>query len=117
MVSLLAATAAQADTQMSEPQLDALLTGNTVYVATPGGEAPVFYGADGRAAANLPNGVELRGTWALKDGGYCVDWTNGPQNSCTRVVKSATGLAMFDQADDAPRGSVVRIVPGNAEDL
>ncbi len=117
MVSLLAATAAHAETQMSEAQLDALLTGNTVYVATPNGTAPVFYGADGRAAANLPEGPELRGTWSLKEGSYCVDWENGPKNSCTKVVKTPSGLAMFDLASGDPRGTVERIIPGNAEEL
>ncbi len=118
MVSLLAtATAAQAETQMSDAQLDALLTGNTVYVATPGGAAPVYYGADGRAAANLPNGTELRGTWVIKDAAYCVDWDNGPKNSCTKVIKTSDGYAMFDLANGDPRGSVDRIVPGNPENL
>ncbi len=117
MVSLLAATAAHAETEMSEGQLDALLTGNTVYLATPGGTAPVYYGADGRAAANLPNGVELRGTWALNGAAYCIDWENGPKNSCTRVVKTEAGISMFDLANGDPRGGIERIVPGNAENL
>ncbi len=115
MVSLVAATAAHAETQMSDAQLDALLTGNTVYIATPGGEAYVYYGSDTSARAALPNGTNLVGTWAIRDGIYCIDWDNGPKNSCTRIVKSATGLAMFDEASGDPRGTVARIVPGDAE--
>lgn len=115
MVSVLAGTTAAAETQMDAPQLDALLTGNTVYLAVPDGEAPMHYGVDGRTSAVLPNGTKLVGSWRIGKGGYCVDWDNGPQNSCTKVVKSDDGTAMFDAASGDPRGTVTRIIPGNPE--
>ncbi len=117
LISTLAAGGASADTVLSAEGLDVLLTGHTVYIATPGGEAPVWYGADGRSAAALPNGVTLVGTWTIDGEGYCVDWENGPQNSCTRVTKSDGAIALSDAASGEARGTVVRIVPGNAENL
>lgn len=117
MVSILAATAAQADTPMNDAQLDALLTGHTIYLAVPGGTAPVYYGADGSAAANLPNGTKLVGNWKIENDVYCVDWENGPKNSCTRVTKTPDGIAMHDAATGDPRGTITRIEPGNTADL
>lgn len=121
MVTMLSGGAAQAETDaefaLDDAQLDALLTGHTVYVETPDGTAPVHYGADGRAAANLPAGPQLRGEWSIADGQYCVSWENGPQNSCTRVLKVRGAVLLRDGATDEPRGRVERIVPGNPERL
>ncbi|MEM9999463.1 MAG: hypothetical protein AAF940_01165 [Pseudomonadota bacterium] len=128
MVSMIAGAtgvASAAETTMNDGQLDALLTGNTVYIALPagspaapdGGIAPFKFGADGSAAAKLPVGMTLVGTWKLAGGQYCVDWDNGPKNSCTKLVKSAGGIVMNDAADDTPRGTVERIVVGNPENL
>ena len=110
----------------STAQLDALLTGNTVYLAIPpggpggpdGGIAPVKYGADGSAAAVLPVGTTLVGTWRLEEGHYCVDWENGPKNSCTEMRRTEDGgLMLFEIAEGQPRGRVDRIVPGNPEGI
>lgn len=115
-----------ADTTMSGPQLEALLTGNTVYIEIPagtpaggpdGGVAPVRYGTDGSVAAALPSGAKLVGRYAINGEQYCVDWDNGPQNSCTSIVKSPAGMMMFDAGKKEPRGAVNRIVPGNPENL
>ncbi|MGR3468108.1 MAG: hypothetical protein ACU0CI_09520 [Shimia sp.] len=127
MVTMLAisGTDAAAETQMDRAQLDALLTGNTVYIAIPpggpggpdGGMAPFKYGADGSAVAVLPAGLTLVGKWSLSDDHYCVDWENGPKNSCTRLLKDADGLQMIDHATGAPRGMIESIRPGNPEGL
>ena len=117
MVTLLGAGAATAETRMTDAQVDAILTGITVYLATPSGTAPVHYGADGRSAAALPNGTTLVGTWRIAGDGYCVDWENGPRNSCTHVIKRAGAIGLSDAATAEPRGSIDRIVPGNPEGL
>ena len=117
MTTLAAATPALADAPLSNDQLDGLLTGNTLYIATPDGEVPIYFASDGRAAANLPSGVELRGAWRLGEDHYCIDWTNGPQNSCTAVRKAGDQIMMTDLATEDPRGTVSRIVPGNTESL
>ena len=115
-----------ADTKLNALQLDALLTGNTVYIAIPagtpaggenGGVAPVKYGSDGSVSAALPNGVKLVGSYTISGDRYCVDWDNGPKASCTSIVKSADGMMMVDANKNEPRGLVSRIVPGNPENL
>lgn len=111
--------AAQADeTVLAREQIDGLLTGNTAYVDIPaGGTAPMYFGSDGRAAATLPNGTTLVGSWRLGHHGYCVDWDNGPQNSCTRLHRGNGVIAMVDAADGSVRGQLARLVPGNPESL
>lgn len=122
----LSANTQAAETTMSGSQLEALLTGNTVYIDIPagtpaggsdGGVAPIRYGTDGSVAAALPNGTRLVGRYAIDGGQYCVDWDNGPQNSCTTIVKSPAGMMMLDAEKREPRGTVNRIVPGNPENM
>ncbi|MEM7723967.1 MAG: hypothetical protein AAF376_16580 [Pseudomonadota bacterium] len=115
MTTLLTTGAAAAETRLNPVQLDGLLTSQTVYLDTPVGEALIYFRADAASFARLPNGVQMQGTWALTEDGYCVDWVNGPQNSCTQVVRSADALHMVDSATGDPRGQVSRIVPGNPE--
>ncbi|MEM8591491.1 MAG: hypothetical protein AAGF13_03095 [Pseudomonadota bacterium] len=125
MVTMLAGSAAAAETPMDNVQLDALLTGNTVYITVPpggpggpdGGIAPFLFGADGRAVAVLPAGLTLVGQWRLEADHYCVDWENGPKNSCTRIVKATDAILMFEHGSGDPRGTVESIRPGNPEAL
>ncbi len=128
MVTMIATTgteAASAETRLDAAQLDGLLTGNTVYISIPpggpaapdGGIAPFKFGGDGSAAAKLPTGLTLVGTWSIGEDRYCVDWENGPKNSCTYLVKTDGGIAMFDPDGTAERGTVDHIVPGNPEGL
>ena len=117
--------AAQAEeTVLARDQIDGLLVGNTAYVDIPaddqagsGGTAPMYFGPDGRVAATLPSGVTLVGVWRMGHHGYCVDWDNGPQNSCTRLRRGAGVIAMVDAASGAVRGHLARVVPGNPESL
>jgi hypothetical protein len=114
-----------AQTTLDAQQIDGLLTGNTVYLEIPpggpggpnGGLVPFLYGADGRAVAKLPSGTTLIGTWKIHSDHYAVDWSNGPKNSCSRVIKSDGEIGMFDYQKGALRGHVSRIVPGNPENL
>ncbi len=118
-------TAVGAQMTLNAQQLDGLLTGNTLYLAIPaggpggphGGTAPFKYGADGSASVKLPSGTTLVGNWKIDGDMYCVDWDNGPKNSCTRLVKTTDGIALFDVAENEPRGSVEKIIPGNPEQL
>ncbi|MGR3503276.1 hypothetical protein [Pseudaestuariivita sp.] len=116
---------ARADTVMDAAQLDALVTGNTLYVEIPagapgapeGGTAPIYYGENGSAAAQLPAGLKLVGTWRLDGDQYCIDWENGPRNSCTQLLRSPDGFVVLDAAKGEPRGIVTRIATGNVESL
>ncbi len=110
MVSLSDGTAVE--TPMDDAQIDALLTGNTVYLIVPSGEASVLFSADGRAAAEMPNGTKMAGAWRIAQGAYCIDWDGGLQNSCTQVVKVVGAVVLRDAATGEPRGTIARIVPG-----
>lgn len=118
-------SAAIADEKMNTAQISALIAGNTLYVDMPagapgapdGGTAPIFFESDGSASALLPAGRKLVGAWRLEDGSYCVDWDNGPKNSCTQIVRGAVGFIVTDASRDEPRGVITRIATGNAENL
>ncbi len=125
MLAASATTAIAGETVLDSAQLDGLLTGNTLYLAIPaggpggpdGGTAPFLYGADGKAAVKLPAGTTLVGKWEIWNDRYCVDWDNGPKNSCTQMLKSRGAISMIDPATGEPRGTVENIVPGNPESL
>ena len=126
MATLLAATASTANAgTLNELQLDGLLTGNTVYLTIPagspalpdGGVVPFKYGADGSSSVRLSPNLTLVGTWSIKDDHYCVDWDNGPKNSCTKVIKTEKGIDLIDPKTGDSRGAIERIVPGNPEQL
>lgn len=115
-------TAALADETMNCDQLSALITGNTFYVNVPagapnGGTAPIYYSEDGTAVAQLPAGLKLVGTWVLETDQYCIDWDNGPKNSCSQRLRGTDGFIVRDAKLGKPRGLVTRIATGNPEDL
>ena len=120
-----AAAGAAGATQLGPEQLDGLLTGHTAYIAVPpggpggpdGGIAPFHFGADGSAAVQLPAGLKLVGTWRIEGEGYCVDWDNGPKNSCSLIVKEEGALRTLDASDRSPRGDIESLRPGNPEGL
>lgn len=124
MATLLATGATDA-AKLNEMQLDGLLTGNTMYLSIPpggkalpeGGIVPFKYGVDGTCAARLSKKVTLVGIWILKHDHYCVDWDNGPKNSCTKLIKSESGITLIDVNNGDLRGTIDRIVPGNPEKL
>lgn len=125
LATALIGSTAVADETMDAAQLSALITGNTLYVDIPvgapgapeGGTAPIYYGEDGSAAAQLPAGLKLVGTWRLEEARYCIDWDNGPKNSCSQLVRGSGGFVVMDFALSEPRGMITRIATGNAEDL
>lgn len=127
LAALLAAMTqtAFANEPLGNVQLESLIIGNTLYVSVPagspgapdGGIAPIYYGADGTAAAQLPAGPKLIGTWQLSNKGYCVDWENGPKNSCSSLVRGKESFLILDQATGDPRGQVFTIKTGNPENL
>ncbi|MCX7558600.1 hypothetical protein OS190_03415 [Sulfitobacter sp. F26204] len=125
LAAVLLAQDAYADQTMTTHQLEALVTGNTLYVEIPegapgvpdGGTAPIYYAEDGSAAAQLPGGPKLVGTWSFEADRYCIDWDNGPKNSCTQLVRGSDGYRVMDTKLGQPRGLVTRIVVGNPENL
>ena len=117
--TLAAGGSASADTQMTGPQLDALMTGNTVFLTEPGsgGEIVLWYGADGVAMARLPSGSMLDGTWSVKGDLSCIMWSYSPKDSCSKMVKRDGEMVLLENGTDRLLGTVRRIVPGNIEQL
>lgn len=117
--TLAAGGSASADTQMTGPQLDALMTGNTVYLTEPGGngEIVLWYGADGVAMARLPSGSMLDGTWSIKGDLSCIVWSYSPKDSCSKMVKRDGMLELLENGTDRLLGTVTRIAPMNVEGL
>lgn len=121
----LAAFPALAGETLKRDQITTLIAGNTLYVQIPpgapgapdGGVAPIYYGSDGYAAAVLPTGLKLIGAWGMADNGYCVDWKNGPKNSCSILARAPDHFVILDASTSNPRGTVHRIVTGNPEGL
>jgi len=121
----LAGSGAIAAEPLTTEQLSALITGNTLYVEVPagapgapdGGTAPIYYAEDGTAAVLLPAGLKLVGRWTLEDNRYCIDWDNGPKNSCTQLIRAAQGFVVMDANLGEPRGVVTRFATGNPEGL
>lgn len=124
MTTLLATSTANAAV-LNDVQLDGLLTGNTLYLNIPaggpalpdGGIVPFKYGSDGSSSARLSPSLTLLGTWTIRSDHYCVDWENGPKNSCTKIEKTPSGMNLIDKASGEIRGTVDRIVPGNPENI
>lgn len=121
----LAGSAARAEEPVTAEQLKTLITGNTLYVEIPagapgapdGGTAPIYYAGNGSAAALLPSGLKLVGRWALEEDQYCIDWDNGPKNSCTQLIRREQGFVVMDANLGEPRGIVTRFSTGNPENL
>ena len=103
-------------TPYDRSQLDALLTGRTATIALPGGTAHFYYGADGRAAARLPDGTPRNGTWKLEQDCYLAEWQGAPAGR-TQILPGAEGWEMRDAASGEARGLVVALRPGNPESL
>lgn len=122
---ILTSQSALAESALTQDTLRTLVTGNTLYVTVPegtpgapdGGVAPIYYAADGSAAAQLPGGPKLVGTWAMAEAGYCIDWDNGPKNSCSTLSRGDETFIVMDLETGDPRGTVDRIATGNAENL
>jgi len=119
MLGTAGASAASTETRMNALQLDALMTGNTIYLTKPngGGEIVLWYGADGRAMARLPTSSMLDGTWSIKRDESCIVWSYSPKDSCSALVKHDGSMVLLEVGTERLLGTVRRIVPGNAEGL
>lgn len=103
---------------LDKTQALVLLAGNTLYLDT-GKDRPtvLFYAADGTVQVCHATGVRDSGQWTLMDdGSYCIDWVNGPKNSASRLHWQAGDIRIRD-LNDAPRGHVIKIVPGRVPEL
>lgn len=112
-------TFALAETPLNNSQLDALLSGNTLYleINKDGDIAPIYFETDGDVTAQLPNGPKLVGKWEIQSENYCVNWDNGPKNSCTQLIRGEDGFVAMDMKKGEARGTVTKIFTGNTENF
>lgn len=125
-ISLIMSVApAAANDTLTTDQLEILITNNTLYITvsegspgTPnGGVAVIFYGQDGIAKALLPSGSKCVGTWKIFETEYCINWENGPRNSCSTLVRLDDNFILVDTRAGNVRGEVSTISTGNSENL
>ena len=108
---------------MNADQLDSLIRGCTLYhelaEGSPQGQGEVafFFGDGGGAAARLPSGKVMRGSWRIDGGAYRLDWDGGLQGSRSFLTKEGGSITVRNAADGVVRSKVVKIVPGNPEGL
>lgn len=113
-------SAQNSEIQMDGTQLDALMTGNTLYLIEPnsGGSIILWYGANGKAMARLPSGGLLNGTWEIKGDLSCIKWSYAPtKDSCSKLVKRNDAFVLLENGTDRLLGTVQKIVPKNVEGL
>jgi len=103
-------------TYLAKDTLSVLMPGFTHYVDLGGGkEAAIHYGTDSASFMRLPTGERMTGTWKLLDDGYHVAWENGPE--MTWHLDHQPGSIAYVDGGEERRGTVTRIVPGDAESL
>ncbi len=113
-------SAQNSEIQMDGTQLDALMTGNTVYLIEPnsGGDIILWYGADAKAMARLPSGGLLDGTWEIRKDLSCIKWSYAPtKDSCSKLLKRNGDFVLLENGTDRLLGTVKKIVPKNVEGL
>lgn len=122
LTSVLLATTANAQ-DMTSADIVALVKGKTVYLELVGagprgkGTAIMFYGEDNKAAAKFPNGTAPKATWSTKGNELCTAWDDQPNNPWSSYVKVGDKINVINSETKQVRGTVVRVVPGNAEKL
>ena len=77
----------------------------------------MFYGEDNKAAAKFPNGTAPKATWSTKGNELCTAWDDQPNNPWSSYVKVGDKINVINSETKQVRGTVVRVVPGNAEKL
>jgi subtilisin family serine protease len=101
-----------------------LITGKSVYLETTAasvtstpGQGVIYYSANGNALYKTPKGVMWHGTWVIKDNSACVDWKEQPNNGCVKYDKQGDTISIVNATTGQVRAKVVKIAPGNAENL
>ena len=93
-----------------------LLTGTTHYLAVgPCQEFAIYYETASEAHMALPDGTRRTGRWRLTPTGYHVDWRDGP--SAGWQIDAEPGRIAYRDLNGVERGTVTRIVPGDAAQL
>lgn len=104
-------------TILDRSTLAVLLTGTTHYIDIgQGADAAIYYESAKAAHMKLPGGGVLHGAWSLGDDGYHIDWQDGP-SADWHIAQPEPGVFAYLDGNEERRGTVTRIVPGDAEGL
>ena len=101
---------------LTQTTMAVIMVGSTHYVdiGAPQ-EAVIFYESASAAHMVLPDGASFSGSWHLTDGGYHVDWIDGPSGEWR--LNYAPGRIGYVDGEGNDLGPITRIVFGNAESL
>lgn len=76
---------------MTGAEIKAFVSGNTIYLETTAasaagtpGQGVVYLAEDGTGLYRTPTGDMWHGKWTTKGNTFCADWTERPNNPCTR---------------------------------
>jgi 4-diphosphocytidyl-2C-methyl-D-erythritol kinase len=108
--------------QLSGPQIQALISGNSIYVKlyepqNGADRGVIYYSADGAALYKPVRGPMWHGRWLIKENAACVDWAEQASNPCSSYVKRRGGITILNIATGRPRGVVTKVRRGNVEKL
>jgi hypothetical protein len=111
-------------TDMTAADIKTFLSGKTAYLKTTAasasgqvGEGVIFWNADGTALYRRPLGGMMHGKWEVKGNALCTQWKERPGTGCVRYDKTGDAVTVIDIKRRKIRAKIVKIVPGNAENL
>jgi hypothetical protein len=110
--------------ELTGAEIDSLISGNTVYLETTvasgtgaAGRGIIYYAASGSALYKTPMGVMWHASWFIRDNMACHDWKEAPNNPCTKYDKQGDTISLINSETGMIRAKIVKIAPGNAENL
>jgi hypothetical protein len=123
LASMLLAGSAMAK-ELTDAEIKDMISGKTTYLETTSGSATgtagkgvIYYAADGTVLYKTPMGVMWHGHWAVKDGTNCSNWKEAPNSPCSKYDKEGDSITIINAATGQVRGKIVKIAPGNPENL
>ena len=113
-----------AASEITGPEIKALISGNTAYVETTAasvtgtpGQGVIYYAPDGTGLYKTPKGAIWHGTWAVKGNLLCTEWKEGPKRACQKFDREGDVVKSIDSETGQVRIKILKTVPGNAEKL
>jgi len=110
---------------LSETEINALLSGKTTYLETTAvsatgkaGQGVIYWADDGTALYKTPSGAVWHGKWTTGEPDQlCVDWKEQPNNACVTYVKDGDKVTVHTAGTGELRATIVKTATGNAENI
>jgi hypothetical protein len=109
--------------ELTGAEIKDLISGKTIYleltasITGTNGKGIIYYDPNGTLLYKTPKGEMWHGTWTIKDNTACNDWKELPNNACTKYDKQGDTITNINAQTGQTRGKVVKIAPGNVENL